>query len=79
MTVIEGVNVFLDVAGSYRCTRVFKLAVYLGARAHSVILFGHLYICNLLLSEGPSCLIATAFYEVSVGFPFRSSRNLREE
>ena len=79
MTVIEGVNAFLDVAGGRRCIRVFELAVHLGARARLVVLFRHLYIYNLLLSEGPSCLIATAFHEVSIGFPFRSSRNLREE
>ena len=79
MTVIKGVNVFFNVAGSYRCIRVFKLIVYLGARAHSVVLFRHLYIHNLLLLEGPSCLVVTAFYKVSVGFPFRSSQNLREE
>ena len=38
-TVIEGVNVFLNIAGGRRCTRVFKLAVYLGTRARLVILF----------------------------------------
>ena len=79
MTIIEGVNVFLNIAGGYRCIRVFKLTVYLGTRARSVVLFGRLYVCNLLLSEGPSCLVTTAFHEVSIGFPFRSSRNLREE
>ena len=78
VTVVKGVNVFLDVAGGCKYIRVFKLIVYLGARARSVI-FGHLYIRNLLLTEGPSCLIITAFYKVSVGFLFRSSRNLREE
>ena len=79
MTIIEGINVFLDVAGGYKYIRVFELAVYLGARAHLVVLFRRLYVHNLLLLEGPSCLVATAFHEVSVGFPFRSSRNLREE
>ena len=79
MTIIEGINIFLNITGSYRCMRVFELIVYLGARAHSVVLFGHLYICNLSLLEGPSCLIATAFYKVSIGFPFRLSQNLREE
>ena len=79
MTVIEGVNGFLNIAGSYRYIKVFKLIVYLGARARSVILFGHLYIYNLLLLEGPSCLIAIAFYKVSVGFLFRLLQNLREE
>ena len=72
MTVIEGINVFLNVTGGRRCTRVFELTVYLGAGARSVVLFRHLYIYNLLLLEGPSCLIATAFYKVSVGF--RSGR-----
>jgi len=79
VTIIKGVNIFLDVAGGYKCIRVFKLTVHLGTRAYSVVLFGHLYIYNLLLSEGPSCLIMMAFYKVSIGFPFRSSRNLREE
>ena len=79
MTIIEGVNIFLNIAGSYRYIRVFKLIVYLGTGAHLVILFRHLYIRNLLLLEGPSYLIATAFYEVSIGFLFRLLRNLREE
>ena len=79
MTIVEGVNVFLNIAGSRRCTRVFKLIVYLGTGAHLVVLFRYLYICNLLLLEGPSCLITTAFHKVSIGFLFRSSRNLREE
>ena len=79
MTIVEGIDVFLDIAGGHRYTRVFEFMVYLGARAHLVVLFGHLYVYNLLLLEGPSCLIATAFYKVSVGFPFRSSRNLREK
>ena len=78
-TVIEGVDIFLNIAGSRRYTKVFELTVHLGTRAHSVILFRHLYVHNLLLSEGPSCLIATAFHKVSIGFPFRSSQNLREE
>jgi len=79
ITVIEGINVFLNVASGRKCIKVFEFIVYLGARAYLVVLFGHLYIYNLLLLEGPSCLIATAFYKVSVGFPFRLSRNLREE
>ena len=72
-TIIEGVNVFLNIAGSHRCIKVFKLMVYLGTRARSVVLFRYLYIYNLLLLEGPSCLIATAFYKVSVRFLFRLS------
>ena len=79
MTVVKGVNVFLDVAGGRRCTRVFKLALHLNTRARSVVLFGRLYAHDLLLLEGPSCLVVTAFHEVSIGFPFRLSRNLREE
>ena len=53
--------------------------VYLGAKAHLVVLFGYLYVCNLSLLEGPSYLVVTAFYKVSVGFLFRLSQNLREE
>jgi len=79
VTIIEGINIFLNNAGSHKCIKVFKLMVHLGAKAHSVILFGHLYIRNLLLLEGPSCLVATALYKVSIGFLFRLSRNLREE
>ena len=79
VTIVKGINVFLDVAGGRRCMRVFELVVHLGTRAHSVVLFRCLYVCNLLLLEGPSCLIVMAFYKVSVGFLFRLSRNLREE
>ena len=79
MTIIEGVDAFFNITGGYRCIRVFKLMVHLSAKACLVILFGYLYIYNLLLLEGPSCLVATAFHEVSIGFLFRLSRNLREE
>ena len=79
MTIIEGVNVFLDITGGYRYIRVFELAVHLGTGAYLVVLFRHLYVYNLLLLEGPFCFIMTAFYKVSVGFLFRLSRNLREE
>ena len=68
MTVIEGVDVFLDVASGHRCTRVFKLALHLDTRAHLVILFRHLYGWDLLLSKGPSCLSVTAFHKVPIGF-----------
>ena len=79
MTIIKGVDVFLDIASGYRYTRVFELAVYQGAKAYSVVLFRRLYIRNLLLLKGHSCLIMTAFYKVFIGFLFRLSRNLREE
>ena len=79
ITIIEGINVFLNVAGGYRCIKVFKLTVHLGTRAYLAILFRHLYVYNLLLLEGPSCFVVMAFYKVSIGFLFRSSRNLREE
>ena len=79
ITIIKGVDVLLDIASGYRYTRVFELAVYLGAKAYSVVLFRRLYIRNLLLLEGPSYLVITAFYKVFIGFLFRSSRNLREE
>ena len=78
-TIIKGINIFLNITGGHRCMRVFELIVHLGARARSVVLFRHLYVHNLLLSEGPSCLIATAFYKVSVRFLFKLSRNLREK
>ena len=68
-TVIEGVCVFLSVASNHRCARVFKLLVHLGIRARSAVLPRGLYCRNLSLSEGPSCLYATAFYKVSVEFP----------
>ena len=79
ITIVEGVNVFLNIAGGCRCIRVFKLIVHLGTKACLVVLFRHLYVYNLLLLEGPSCLIVIAFHKVSIGFPFRSSRNLREK
>ena len=68
-TVVEGVCVFLSVAGNYRYARVFKLLVHLGVRARSAVLPRGLYCRNFLLLEGPSCLYATAFYKVSVEFP----------
>jgi len=74
-TVIEGVCVFLS--GNYRYIRVFKLLEYLGIRAYSAVLPKGLYYRNLLLSEGPSCLYATAFHKVSVEFPFRLSRDFK--
>jgi hypothetical protein len=77
VTVIEGVYVFLSVAGNRRCARVFKLLVHLGVRAYSAVLPRGLYYRNLSLSEGPSCLCATAFYKVSVEFPFRLLRDFK--
>ena len=75
-TVVEGVYIFLS--GNHRCARVFKLLVHLGIGARSAILPRGLYCRNLLLSEGPSCFGAMAFYEVSIEFPFRSSRDFKE-
>ena len=69
VTVIEGICVFLSVAGDYRCARVFKLLVHLGIGACSAVLPRGLYYRNLSLSEGPSCLKATAFHGVFVKFP----------
>ena len=59
--------------------RVFKLLIHLGARAYLAVLSRYLYIQDLLLLEGPSCLVITAFYKVSVGFPYKSSQDLKEE
>ena len=67
IAVVEGVCVFLS--GNRRYTRVFKLLVHLGIRACLAVLPRGLYYRNLLLSEGPSCLCATAFHKVSVEFP----------
>ena len=71
--VVEGVCVFLS--SNYRYVRVFKLLVHLGVGAYSAVLPKGLYYRNLSLLKGPSCLNATAFYKVSVEFPFRSSRD----
>ena len=71
MTVIEGVNISLNVIGDCsRCVKVFKLLVYLGTGARIVILLGTLRARNLLLLRLPSCLIAAAVYRVSIEFPF---------
>ena len=71
ITVIEGVNISLNIVSNYsRCVRVFKLLVYLGIRAYIIILLKALRACNLLLLRLPSCFIAAAVYRVSVEFPF---------
>jgi hypothetical protein len=71
IAVVEGVWVFLS--GNRRYIRVFELLVYLGIGARLAVLPRGLYYRNLSLLEGPSYLYATAFYKVSVEFPFRSS------
>ena len=71
MTIIEGLNVSLNIISDYnRCVRVFKLLVYLGTRAYIVVLLKALRSHNLLLLRLPSYLIAAAVYKVSVEFPF---------
>jgi len=77
ITVIEGICVFLSVASNCRCARVFELLVHLGIRAYSAILPRGLYYHNLLLSEGPSYLSATAVHKVFVEFPFRLLRDFK--
>ena len=67
VAVVEGVCVFLS--GNHRCARVFELLVHLGVRACLAVLPRGLYCRNLSLSEGPSCLCATAFHKISVEFP----------
>ena len=74
-SVVEGVCVFLS--SNRRYTRVFKLLVHLGIRARLAVLPRGLYCRNLSLLEGPSYLDATAFYKVSVEFPFRLSRDFK--
>jgi len=77
ITIIEGVCVFLS--GNRRYMRVFKLLEHLGIRACLAVLPRGLYYCNLLLLEGPFCLYVTAFYKVSVEFPFRLLRDFKGE
>jgi len=77
VTIIEGIYVFLSVAGNRRCARVFELLEHLSVRTYSAVLPKGLYYHNLLLLKGPSCLNATAFYKVSIEFPFRSSRDFK--
>jgi len=79
ITVIEGVCIFLSIASNRRYARVFKLLVHLGIRAYLAVLPRGLYYHNFLLSEGPSCLSATAVYKVFIEFPFRSSRDFKGE
>ena len=80
MTVIEGINIFLNIINNCKCVRVFELLTYLSAKVYTVVLFRVLRACNLLLLKVPSCLIAAAVYRISVEFSFRLSRNfLREE
>ena len=69
--VIEGVFIFFNVVSNYRYIKVFKLLVYLGARAYTVVLPRGLRAYNLLLLKGSFYLRATAFYRVSVEFLFR--------
>jgi len=77
ITVIKGVYVFLSVASNHRYVRVFKLLVNLNIGAYSAVLPRGLYCRNLLLSEGPSCLSATAFYKVFIEFLFRSLQDFK--
>jgi len=76
-TIIEGVYIFLSIAGNYRYIRVFKLLVHLSVGAYSAVLPRGLYYYNLSLLEGPSCLSATAFHKVFMEFPFRLSRDFK--
>ena len=76
-SIIEGIYVFLSITSDRRYTRVFKLLMHLGVRAHSAVLPKGLYCRNLSLLKGPSCLDATAFHEVSVEFPLRLSRDFK--
>ena len=79
MTVIKYIDVFFDIAGGYRCIKVFKLLAHLGAKACLVILFRCLYGWSLLLLEGLSCFNITTSHKVSVGFPFRLLQNFKKE
>ena len=76
-TVIEGVCVFLSVASNRRYARVFELLVHLGIRAYLAVLPRGLYYRNLLLLKGPFYFRATAFYRISVEFPFKLLRGFK--
>ena len=78
MTVVEAINIFLNIVGNYRYIRVFKLLIYLGAGACMVVLPRVLYTCKLLLLGVPSCLIAIAFHRASIGFLFGLSQNFKK-
>ena len=77
MTIVEGVDVFLNVVSNYRCARVFKLLVYLGARARTAVLFRFLRGRNFSLLEGPSYFNTTSIYRVAIGFSFILSRGFK--
>ena len=80
MTVIEGVNVSLNIISNCsRCVRVFELLVYLGAGACMAVLLGILRARDLSLLKRPSCLGVVAIYRVSVEFPFRLLRCFKGE
>ena len=77
ITIKEGINVFLNVVGNRRYTRVFKLLVHLGTRARAAVLLRVLRGRNFSLSEGPSYFNASAIHRVAVGFLFASSRGFK--
>ena len=71
MTIIKGINVSLNIISDYsKCIKVFKLLVYLSARACIVVLLKALHARNLLLLRLPSYFIVVAVHRVSVEFPF---------
>ena len=71
VTGIEGINISLNIISDCsRCIKIFKLLVYLGTKACTVILFKALHAHNLLLLRLLFCLIAVAVHKVSVKFPF---------
>ena len=71
--IVKGVYIFLSSNCKY--ARVFKLLIYLGVGAYLAVLPRGLYYHNLLLLEGPFYLYITAFYKVSIEFPFRLSQD----
>ena len=73
ITIIEGICIFFS--SNRRYIRVFKLLAHLSIRARLAILLRGLYYRNLLLLKGPFCLNATAFYKISMEFPFRLLRD----
>jgi len=71
IAIIKGIYIFLSIISNYKYIKVFKILIHLGVGAYLAILPKGLYYYNLLLLERPFYFEATAFYKVSVEFPFK--------
>ena len=71
IAIIKGIFVFFNIISNYKYIKVFKFLAHLGAGAYIAVLPRGLHTYNLSLLEGLSCFRVTAFYKMSVEFPFR--------